>query len=87
MQAARRQRNAHIVDQLVAVLLIKPASTFYLTAALNSLATGFSGTVVSDTSGTFRGYKSIEGVISATIGYIKCRIVRAGAFVYIIATV
>jgi hypothetical protein len=75
------------VDQLVAVLLIKPASTFDLTAALNSLATGFSGTVVSYTSGTFRGYKSIEGVISATIGYIKCRIVRAGAVVYIIATV
>jgi hypothetical protein len=75
------------VDQLVAVLLLKPASTFDLTAALNGLATGFSGSVVSNVSGTFRGYKSVEGVISASIGYIKCRVVRAGAVIYIIGTV
>jgi hypothetical protein len=75
------------VDQIVGVVLLKPASTYNFTVGLQGLATAFSGKVVSEVSGVFRGYSSIEGVISASIGYIKCRIVRAGAVVYIVATV
>jgi hypothetical protein len=75
------------VDEFVGVWLLKPGSTFSLSGALNGFATGLHGTVVSGVSKEFRGYQAEEGVVSSTAGYVKTWLVRAGAVVYVIATV
>jgi len=74
------------VDQVVSVLLIGSNATFDFTAALNGVATGVSGTVISHSLGRFRGYSSIVGIISAPIGFIEYRMVRIGGVVYSVST-
>jgi hypothetical protein len=75
------------VDEFVGVLLAPVSSTYNFTKGVDGVASSIGGTVVSVVSGPFRGYSSAEGVISAAIGVMKCRIVRVGAVVYIMGTV
>jgi hypothetical protein len=75
------------VDEFVGDWLLKPESTFNLSAAFSGIAKGLSGTVVSGASKEFRGYQAYEGVVLSTAGYLKAWLVRSGAVVYVIATV
>jgi hypothetical protein len=75
------------VDEFVGDWLLKPGSTFDLSKAFTGVATGLKGTVVSGVSKEFRGYQAYEGVVSSTAGYLKAWLIRAGAVVYVIATV
>jgi hypothetical protein len=74
------------VDELVGVTLLKPESTFNFSKALNGVATGLHGTIVSSVTERFRGYQAIEGVISTAGGFFKGWIIRAGAVIYILGT-
>ena len=74
------------IDQWVGVLLVGSSASIDLTGTLSEDATAVSGTVLSHTSGRFRGYSSALGIISATAGFIELRLVRVGGVVYEIGT-
>jgi len=74
------------IDQLVGVYLLKRGTTYDLAKAIDGIATGFSGKMISQSLGNFRGDSSILGVVSTSIGFIKVRIVRTSTVVYIIST-
>ena len=74
------------IDEWVGVLVVGSSASIDLSGTLNEDATAVSGKVLSHTSGRFRGYSSVLGVISASVGFIELRLVRVGGVVYEIGT-